>query len=198
MGYRTTEAATTWTNPCAPDAQDLPPGPTSARPARSARRSAGTPQPAGPPAPRPAGLTTPQRKEHRTHRAHLAMITIPARQSTTPPRRAASHPARRDHENPHQPCSLQSLCYASPRMCMKASFAMSISNRAYRACAPRFVLTMPARCSRSRAAPGSKFDGSVAAGAEMGHGAALGNSGTGASGSRTWRSNQERDQLACR
>ena len=31
---------------CLPDAQDLPPGQTTARPARSARRSAGTPQPA--------------------------------------------------------------------------------------------------------------------------------------------------------
>jgi hypothetical protein len=33
----------------------------------------------------PAALTAPQLKEHRPHRTHLAMITIPARQSTTHP-----------------------------------------------------------------------------------------------------------------
>ena len=82
----------TWTNPCAPAAPAPPPGLKAASPARSAQRSAGTPQPAAPPARQRAELTAPPRKAHQAQRAHLAMITIPASRSTTPPRRVASHP----------------------------------------------------------------------------------------------------------
>src|SRR6202030_1349682 len=91
-GCPTTAAATTKPNRCAPDARVLPRGPSAARsppqaapPARSARRSPGTLQPAAPPVPRPAALTAPLPGEHRTHRAQQATITTPASQSTTRP-----------------------------------------------------------------------------------------------------------------
>ena len=89
-----------WTSPGAPAAQAHQPAPKAARsarsaapPARSAQRSAGTPPPAAPPAQRPAARTAPQPRADQARRTQLAMITIPARQSTTRPacHRAANH-----------------------------------------------------------------------------------------------------------
>ena len=79
-GYPTTAAATTWTNPSRPVVPSAPPGPTGARPAQSVPRSPGMPQPAAPPAQHAAARTAPPPREHRAHRA---IIVIPARQSTT-------------------------------------------------------------------------------------------------------------------
>jgi hypothetical protein len=96
-GHPRKAGARTWTSPGAPAAQAHQPAPkaacsarSAAQPARSAQRSAGTPPPAAPPARRPAARTAPQPRAGQEPRTQLAMITIPARQSTTRP---ACHPA---------------------------------------------------------------------------------------------------------
>jgi hypothetical protein len=66
-GYQGKGDATTWMSPSGPAAPGSPPGPKAARPARSARRSTSMPQPAVPPAQRPAERTAPpQRKIRRS------------------------------------------------------------------------------------------------------------------------------------
>jgi hypothetical protein len=52
------------------------------------------PGPAVPPARRSGERTAPPQKAHHAHRSHLAMITIPASQSTTRSRRVASQAQR--------------------------------------------------------------------------------------------------------
>ena len=91
-GHRRKAGARTWTSPGAPAAQAHQPAPKAARsarsaaqPARSAQRSAGTPPPAAPPARQPAARTAAQPRAGQERRTQLAMITIPALQSTARP-----------------------------------------------------------------------------------------------------------------
>ena len=91
-GHRRKAGARTWTSPGAPAAQAHQPAPKAARsarsaaqPAGSAQRSAGTPPPAAPPARQPAARTAAQPRAGQERRTQLAMITIPALQSTARP-----------------------------------------------------------------------------------------------------------------
>jgi hypothetical protein len=104
-----TAASTTCPNP-------WPTAVPAVQPARSAARSAGTPQPAGPPVQRRAARKAPPPRQHR---AQQAIITIPARASTT--RRSVSqappvnHPSRQPTPAP-QPARTAQAPNAKPLM----------------------------------------------------------------------------------